>query len=107
MEVLKAALHSIEMLVQMSSQLFMSSQFNLIRVLDDLVLWDGNMSMSDAMEYAKKIDYDLLCTALRIAHLASNIDIEIWFGTEEDTVKLITNILFATDWCNCVKRNTS
>lgn len=79
--------------------------FDILRLLDDLFLWELSEtieSSSESVLLANDIGIGLTLKIIRQANMHSLIH---WFGSREDVVKAITNIIFANSSYEVLKRS--
>ena len=80
------------------------TNFDMMRILDELIDWPQNASASEALNDLYALPTDLVNTTLRILTATTTAQQGRWFGSKEECVKTVTNLVFSADWAATIKR---
>eukprot|EP01035_Chromulina_nebulosa_P024122 gene24122-31344_t len=82
----------------------LQEKFDFLRLLDEHVKWLPQQTLQEAADHWKETaDKTLTLSILHILKLCGKSHCR-WFGTLEETTKMLTNILVAEDWAKSTKR---
>jgi hypothetical protein len=81
------------------------NNFDLVKLLDEIFVWNSNESVDSMLEQIKYIDPVILSCTLRVLRSATNKYQCKWFGSNDDTVKVIEKVIVQTDWLVATKRS--
>jgi hypothetical protein len=97
-------LELVEVYLDLSPQSVAAVKFDLLRLLDESLPWEAGQSDDSARKAAEALSVDTLLTILRVLRLATERTECRWFGTQEDAVKMLINLIVAEDWRKATKR---
>ena len=115
---LEVLLHLIDLYVQLVPSLAARANFDLTRLLDELLPWPariseedekGEISTNEAAVSGPWLTSNLLAmlppilSALRQGTVNRQCR---WFGSREDAVKLVSQLVVASDWTSAVRRTS-
>jgi hypothetical protein len=105
-DVLHSNLRTIHGFVLAISHEILRSGFDVLRLLDDLFLWEMDDTIKTSSESVLLADDNIgIGLTLKIIRQANMFSLIHWFGSREDVVKAITNILFANSSHEVLKRS--
>lgn len=102
---LTLVLKTMESIINIFPSSISDTTFDLLRLLDDFVYWNlkDNAEQCLASVNLKSSSIALnLVNLLRTATLHKRCK---WFGTKDDIIKSLTNIIVTEDWSNSIKRD--
>ena len=98
-------LQVVETYLTLSPQSVSQVKFDILRVLDDYVVWDNTVSTAQASLTVRKLNPEVLLSILRVLRQATT-SLEVrWFGSQDDAVKMLINVIVAEDWRGAIKRS--
>ena len=98
-------LQVVDTYLALSPQSVAQVKFELLRMLDEYVLWDATQSSAEAIRSVQKLNPEILLTMLKVLRQASlSGDSCRWFGSPEDSSKMLINLIVAEDWRGAMKR---
>ena len=87
------------------SQASALGNFDVLRLLDDLVPWSAGESTRGARKLLDAVDSKLLLLTLRLLRQATLSNSCKWLGSLDDAKKLLNNLLVSPDWRAGTKRS--
>eukprot|EP01032_Pedospumella_encystans_P021407 gene21407-24283_t len=98
-------LQVVETYLTLSPQSVSQVKFDILRILDDYVVWDNTVSTAQASLAVRKLNPEVLLSILRVLRQATT-SLEVrWFGSQDDAVKMLINVIVAEDWRGAIKRS--
>jgi hypothetical protein len=103
--ILVLVLRTMEIYVSLLPSILSQSSIEMLRMLDDLVQWPTDCSITTAGDALRAIDTDVLGCMIRLLRQATLGGSCRWFGSMDDSVKQMTQLLVAENWVGALKRS--
>lgn len=100
---LTLTLHALENLVKITPTLVIRSGVDILKVIDDLVVWRTKESAQIASDHLFAdvfgVDMSVVTSTFQLLDLATSHGVcRSWFGTRDEAVKLVTHIVLSSEW---------
>jgi len=102
---LTLVLKSMEAVINIFPSSISDTTFDLLRLLDEIVSWNLKDDAKKCLEITNLINTDIVLDLLHLLRTATLHKRCKWFGTKDDIIKTLTNIIVIEDWGYNIKRD--
>lgn len=103
--VLIVVLQTMEVYISLLPSILSHSSAEMLRILDDFVYWPSDCSVVTAGEALRAVDTEVLGCAIRLLRQATLSGSCKWFGSMEDNIKQMTQLIVSENWVSALKRS--
>lgn len=98
-------LQVVETFMSLSPQSVTTVKFDMLRLLDDFIPWESSASCAQVQNAVQELNSEVLLAILKLLRQATTSVECRWFGTQDDAVKMLINLIVSDDWRQTLKRS--